>query len=65
MTLVGDFQGAKNILVPQWFLFVPSIYCFAAYDSYVSAVELNKFIDKYLARELKKKYQDSQFKMPI
>ncbi|TYS70957.1 hypothetical protein FZC76_03420 [Sutcliffiella horikoshii] len=65
MTLVGNFQGATDILVPQWLLFVPSIYCFAVYDSYVSAVELNKFIDKYLSRELKDKYQDIQFKMPI
>ncbi|MCM3616708.1 hypothetical protein M3936_03835 [Sutcliffiella horikoshii] len=65
MTLVGDYEEATKILVPQWFLFVPSIYCFAAYDSYVSAVELNKFIDKYIAKELKRKYQDSQFKMPL
>lgn len=64
-TLVGDFQSATKILVPQWFLFIPSIYCFAAYDSYVTAVELNKFIDKYLGRELKNKYQDPHYKMPI
>jgi TM2 domain-containing membrane protein YozV len=64
-TLTGNFEVARNILVPQWFLFIPSIYCFSAYESYVNAVELNKFIDKYISRELKKKYQDSQFKMPI
>ncbi|CAG9620576.1 hypothetical protein BACCIP111883_01345 [Sutcliffiella rhizosphaerae] len=65
LTMVGKFEEATNILVPQWLLFIPSIYCFAAYDSYVSAVEINNFVDRYLGRELKNKYQDRHFKMPI
>lgn len=64
-TLMGDFQNASNVLVQQWLLFIPSLYCFAAYDSYISAVEINKLIDRYISRELKKKYQEIQFKMPI
>lgn len=65
VTLMGDFQHATRLLVPQWFLFIPSIYCFAAYDSYVSTVETNKLMNQYMSRELKGKYQDLGFKMPL
>lgn len=64
-TLMGDFSHASQVLIPQWLLFIPSIYCFAAYDSYVSAVEINKLLDRYMSRELKEKYQDLEFKMPL
>lgn len=56
-TMVGNFSQAAFILDPQWFLFMPSLYVFAIYDSYSYTVELNKVFEKEQANFLLKHYQ--------
>lgn len=41
-TLLGDYSQAVAITDPQWFLFLPSIYGYAAYEAYSSTIALNK-----------------------
>ena len=63
-TALGDFGQAKNILDPEWIMFLPSIYGFAAYDAYVNAIEYNRLFEKEQAAYLKKKYQSPTFILP-
>lgn len=56
-TVIGDFGQVSQVLDPQWFLFMPSIYLFSIYDSYAYTVELNKAFEKEQAHFLKEKYQ--------
>ncbi|MCZ8521458.1 MULTISPECIES: hypothetical protein [Paenibacillus] len=63
-TAAGEFQRAKEVLNMQWTLYLPSIYCFVFYDSYVSAVEYNKLFEKEMSRHLRTNYQDTRFPMP-
>jgi hypothetical protein len=64
-TFIGDFARAIACADPQWLLFMPSIYCYAAYESYSSTVELNKIFDIELREFLEKKYQSFALKLPI
>ena len=59
-TLMGKFQQATQILDPQWSLFLPSIYCFAVYESYILAVEYNKVYKLEQKQYLEKKYQQTK-----
>ncbi|MTH53177.1 hypothetical protein GKZ89_07100 [Bacillus mangrovi] len=61
----GQFGQAIQAAEPQWFLFLPSLYVFLAYDSYVSAVEFNKLCDRELEKHVKTNYQAADFKMPV
>lgn len=63
-TMLGDFEGAIHVLDPQWFLYLPSLYLFVIYDSYVQTVEYNKIFDKEQAAYLKRDFQDKRFIMP-
>jgi hypothetical protein len=63
-TMVGNFQASKQMLNPQWFLYIPSIYLFVIYDSYVQTVEYNKIFEKEQAFHLKREYQNKDFIMP-
>lgn len=64
-TAIGQFAAAKAVLDWQWFLNVPSFWCFSVYDSYVKAVEINKLFDQEQAQYLRNKYQNPLFKMPL
>jgi len=64
-TALGQFDQAKAVLDWQWLLNVPSFYCFAAYDAYVKAVEINKIFDQEQTQFLRNKYQSPMFEMPI
>ena len=64
-TLMGQFDYAKSIINPQWFLNIPSIYLFAIYDAYVNTVSNNNLFDWEQAKFLKKNYQDKNFNMPF
>lgn len=55
-TIMGQFDKAISILNPEWTLFLPSIYCFAAYEAYVLAVEYNKLFKKEQRQFLQKHY---------
>lgn len=56
-TFVGAFDRATAVLDPQWLLFLPSLYCFAIYDSYVNCVEYNKLFEVEQSRFLRDNYQ--------
>ncbi|MTI81677.1 MAG: hypothetical protein FH758_12520 [Firmicutes bacterium] len=64
-TLIGDFSKAKEVLKPQWFLYLPSIYAFKIYSSYVDALQINKIFDMEQYRFLKENYQSCKFPMPL
>lgn len=64
-TAVGDFVQAIKVTNPQWLLFLPSIYCFSIYDSYVNTVEYNKLFEIEQGSFLKENYQDCEFEMPV
>ncbi|MFD1040459.1 hypothetical protein ACFQ3N_18955 [Virgibacillus byunsanensis] len=61
--LVGEIHQANSVLKPQWLLFLPSIYGFAIYDSYMNTVENNKLFDKEQRQFLKENYQDPDFSL--
>lgn len=64
-TMQGDFNAAKNILNPQWLLYLPSLYIFVIYDSYVQTVEYNKIFEREQSSYFKREYQNKDFIMPI
>ena len=64
-TLLGQFNTAKLILNPQWFLNIPSIYFAAINDAYTKSVHLNKLFDWEQSKFLKKHYENKDFKMPL
>ena len=65
LTMIGEFNHAKEIIDMQWFLYIPAIYGFQIYSSYVSAVESNKLFEKEQSKWLREHYQKNKFKMPI
>jgi len=64
-TLLGSFNQAKSVLDMQWFLNIPSVYLFSAYDAYINTVENNKLFDWEQTKFLKKDYQNSNFIVPF
>ncbi|SDL89440.1 hypothetical protein SAMN04488502_1011114 [Dendrosporobacter quercicolus] len=64
-TFLGDLGQALAVADPQWLLFMPSIYCFAAYDSYSCTVELNKKFDAEQREYLAKRYQRLLLELPM
>ena len=64
-TLLGQFYSAKAIIDPQWFLNIPSVYCYSIFDAYTTTVSNNKLFDWEQSKYLKKYYQDKNFNMPF
>ena len=64
-TFMGDFSQAIAVADPQWLLFLPSIYGYAAYEAYSSTVELNKIFDIELREFMEKRYQALVVELPI
>ena len=60
---LGEIQEATAVLQPEWFLFLPSTYGFAAYDSYVNTVENNKLFEEEQRYFLKQNYQSPSFQI--
>jgi len=60
-SFVGNFSQAVAIADPLWLLFMPSLYAFAIYDAYVTAVEYNKLFEMEQADFLKENYQNPDF----
>ncbi|WP_041808455.1 hypothetical protein [Evansella cellulosilytica] len=54
---LGDISEATNVLDPQWFLFLPSHFGFAVYDSYVNTVENNKLYESEQRKFLQQNFQ--------
>jgi TM2 domain-containing membrane protein YozV len=55
-TFIGAFNQATAVLNPEWILFMPSIYCFAAYEAYILSIEFNKLYKKEQKQFLQKNY---------
>ncbi|MBU9721689.1 MULTISPECIES: hypothetical protein [Bacillaceae] len=62
---IGEIGQATAALDPQWFLFIPSHFGFAVYDSYVNTVENNKLYESEQRKFLRKKYQHYRVKIPV
>ncbi|WP_099355066.1 hypothetical protein [Fredinandcohnia onubensis] len=61
LLFLGKVKEATSVLKPEWFLFLPSHYGFAIYDSYINTVENNKLFEKELRQHLKNHYQSTRF----
>jgi hypothetical protein len=64
-TLMGQFNSAKSIIDPQWFLNIPSIYLGSIYGAYAFTATNNRLFDWEQAKFLKRNYQNLKFKMPL
>lgn len=64
-TLMGQFDYAKSIINPQWFLNLPSVWLSAVYGAYMNTVSNNKLFDWEQTKFLKKNYENKNFKMPV
>jgi hypothetical protein len=62
---IGEIAQATHVIDPQWFLFMPSHFGFAVYDSYVNTVENNKLFESEQRKFLKKNYQQRRVKLPL
>lgn len=63
LLIQGHVQQATSVLNAQWFLFIPSLYGFSMYDSYMNTVENNKLFEKEQRRFLKDNYQTPDFEL--
>lgn len=63
-SLTGDFAKAIEVVNPQWFLFIPSIYGGFLYHCYWEAVKINKHYKLSQAQLLVSEYQNS-FETPF
>jgi hypothetical protein len=63
-SLLGDFRKAASVLNPVWLLFIPSLYMFAVYDSYISTNTLNNYYEEGLAQYLKKHWGSAGYRIP-
>ncbi len=65
LTCFGQFDGARQVLEPQWFLNLPSVFFFCVYTTYVNSVESNRLFDREQSQFMKRNYQSAQFPFPI
>ncbi|XKF67540.1 hypothetical protein LG329_15760 [Virgibacillus necropolis] len=61
LLVLGKIQQATSVLNPEWLLYLPSLYGFSMYDSYMNTVENNKLFEKEQRRFLKDNYQKPGF----
>lgn len=59
----GEIQNATEVLDKQWLLYMPSMWGFSIYDSYINTVENNKLFEKEQQNFLIKNYQNVGFKV--
>ncbi|WP_216830598.1 hypothetical protein [Alkalihalobacterium elongatum] len=62
---IGEITQATQVIDPQWFLFIPSHFGFAVYDSYVNTVENNKLFESEQRKYFNKHYQKHRVKFPV
>ncbi|MCI3920138.1 hypothetical protein MO973_07830 [Paenibacillus sp. TRM 82003] len=55
-SLLGQFDRVQASVDWQWFLYIPSIYFFTAYDAYVNTVECNKLFDREMKQYISRTY---------
>jgi len=59
----GKIRLATETLDMQWLLYMPSMWGFAVYDSYVNTVENNKLYDAEQAKFLRETYRNPAFRI--
>lgn len=59
----GEIQKSTLILNPEWLLFMPSIWGFATYDSYINTVSNNKLYESEQKTFLINNYQNRSFRI--
>jgi len=52
----GDLQSSVDVIKIGWFLFLPSLYFFSIYDSYINAIENNKLFEEELSHFITTSY---------
>ncbi|MDQ0189906.1 hypothetical protein JI721_05080 [Alicyclobacillus cycloheptanicus] len=60
---LGDIPRATQVLDRQWLLYMPSMWGFAVYDSYVNTVENNQLYESEQRKFLIKNYQSPEFQI--
>lgn len=63
LLFLGKIDEASAVLNPEWFMFLPSVFGFAIYDSYINAVENNKLFEREQRKYLRENYQSRQFRI--
>ncbi|KAB7672239.1 hypothetical protein [Bacillus sp. B1-b2] len=61
--ILGEFQHSTEVLHIQWLLYIPSLYFFNIYESYMNVVENNKLFEAEQKLYLKQNYQVKTFKI--
>jgi len=61
--VLGDIQLATQVLDPQWLMYMPSMWGFAIYDSYVNTVENNKLFNSEQRNYLLTHYRCPRFRV--
>ncbi|WP_332695076.1 hypothetical protein [Halalkalibacter lacteus] len=64
LLFLGEIAQATEVVDPQWLLFIPSLYGFSIYDSYINTVEDNKLFESEQRKFLSKHYQQYRVKIP-
>lgn len=60
---LGEIEKATEVFDKKWLLYLPSIYGFAMYDSYVNTVENNKLYIREQRGYLRSVYQHPEFRV--
>jgi hypothetical protein len=63
LLFLGEIQKATQTLNKQWLLYLPSMWGFAIYDSYINTVENNKLFGNEQQGFLKRNYQNQKFRV--
>ncbi|MGG1515240.1 hypothetical protein ABE504_07490 [Paenibacillus oryzisoli] len=63
LLFLGDVQKSTSVLDIQWLLYMPSMWGFSVFDSYLNTVENNKLFDSEQKTFLIKKFQSPKFKI--
>ncbi len=58
---LGEIAKSKEAIDMQWVLYMPSLYFFGIFDSYMNTVEHNKLFDREQANFLRQNYQSEHF----
>lgn len=61
LLFLGKLDRATSVLVSEWLLFLPSVYGFSIYDSYINTVENNKLFESEQRSFLRQNYQHPHF----
>lgn len=64
-TFYGNFHQAISLVDPAWYLFLPSLFCFAIYDVYIQGKSTSELYKSEQSRYLISNYQTAAFSIPF